>query len=78
MSLILLLLTLQINRAIVRAEGGEDTDRAIYELEACVPVESQVDCFRSAITVYAIPDPIGMNNEKAIYVHISALGHSRT
>ena len=60
----LLLLALQISSAIVRAEGSEDPDRAIYELEACVPVESQVqECYRSAITIYAIPDPIGMNND---------------
>ena len=53
----------QINRVIVRAEGSEAADRAVYELEACLPVESQVmKCIRSAITVYAIPDPIGMNH----------------
>ena len=66
-----LLLALQINSVIVRAEGGEDPDRAIYELEACVSVESQVqECHRSAITVYAIPDPIGMNNNSIVNVTV--------
>ena len=53
--------TYQINRVIVRAENTEDPDRAFYELEACVPVQSDMtECFRSGITIYAIPDPIGM------------------
>lgn len=50
-----LLLALQINSVIVRAEGGEDPDRAIYELEACVPASGgNTQCFRSGITVYAV------------------------
>ena len=67
----------QINRVIVREEGNEAADRAVYELEACLPVESQVmECIRSAITVYAIPDPIGMNhtlsnNNIYTYMHVA-------
>ena len=45
----------------MRAEGGEDADRALYELEACVMMQPSniQECYRSSVTLYAIPDPIG-------------------
>ena len=43
---------------VVVYPGAEDPDRAIYELEACVPQPGgEVDCFSSNLTVYAIGQP---------------------
>ena len=57
----------QISEAYVSAVGTEDPDRAIYELEACVPqpdgsgsaimydnTDGSEQCYKSNITVYAI------------------------
>ena len=45
----------KISRVIAREMDDEDPDRAIYELEACVPASGgDPQCFRSGITVYAI------------------------
>ena len=54
----------EITSVIARA-GAEDPDRAIYEVEACVPQpDGSEECFKSNITVYAIdidivPLPLG-------------------
>ena len=46
----------EITCAIVAAEN--ESDRAVYELEACVPQPSgNEQCYRSNITVYAIERP---------------------
>ena len=43
---------------VVTAAGAEDPDRAIYELEACVPEpDGSEQCSTSSITVYAIDEP---------------------
>ena len=45
---------------VVSIAGAEDPDRAIYDLEACVPQpDGSVECYRSNMTVYAIIDPLG-------------------
>ena len=49
----------EITSAVVTAEN--ESDRAIYELEACVPQPDGSElCYRSIITVYAIerPEPL--------------------
>ena len=44
----------QISQTVARA-GAEDPDRAVYELEACVPQpDGSRRCYRSNMTVYAI------------------------
>ena len=44
-----------ISEAYTSAVGGEDPDRAIYELEACVPQPDESEqCYESNITAYAI------------------------
>ena len=55
----------EISFVIVAPEN--ESDRAIFELEVCVPqanINRTEVCFRSNITVYAIerPDPIGIKN----------------
>ena len=55
----------------MRAVDDEEPDRAFYEMEACVSMPLNVtECFRSGITVYAIPDPIGMGD-----VHVTSLNY---
>ena len=47
-------------RRVVVAQGAEDPDRAIYELEACVPQtigSDGVECLSSGLTVYGIGQP---------------------
>ena len=45
----------KIEEVVARESEGEVPDRAIYELEACVPASGgDPQCFRSGITVYAI------------------------
>ena len=45
----------KIEEVVARESEGEVPDRAIYELEACVPGSGKdSQCFRSGITVYAI------------------------
>lgn len=46
----------------MRAEGDENADRALYELEACIVMQPSniQECYRSSIILYAIPDPIGI------------------
>ena len=54
----------KISRVVARA-GAEDPDRAIYDLEACVPQpDGSERCYRSNITVYAIDTtpPLGMES----------------
>ena len=54
---------------VVAIAGAEDPDRAIYELEACVPQpDGSVRCYRSNITVYAIDIPPG-----SLHIAISLL-----
>ena len=54
----------EITSVIARA-GAEDPDRAIYEVEACVPQpDGSEECFKSNMTVYALdvdiaPEPLG-------------------
>ena len=46
---------IQISEAFVSAMGAEDPDRAIYELEGCVPQsDGSEQCYKSNITVYAL------------------------
>ena len=46
---------IKISRVIAREMDDEDPDRAIYELEACVPQpDGSEQCYRSNITVFAI------------------------
>lgn len=57
---------IEIN-CVVTVAGKEDPDRAVYELEACVPQsddQSEQRCFSSNITVYAIEkrDRLGKNS----------------
>ena len=52
-------------------QSGEDADRALYELEACIMMQpsNTQECYRSSITLYAIPDPIGTCSlSRTIYV----------
>ena len=43
---------------VLVVQGAEDADRAIYELEACVPqMDGSAQCSSSDITVYAIGQP---------------------
>ena len=54
----------KISRVVARV-GAEDPDRAIYDLEACVPQSDGSErCYRSNITVYAIDTtpPLGMES----------------
>ena len=45
----------KISRVIAREMDDEDPDRAIYELEACVPQpDGSEQCYESNITVFAI------------------------
>ena len=45
----------KIEEVVARETEGEIPDRAIYELEACVPASGgNTQCFRSGITVYAV------------------------
>ena len=45
----------KISRVIAREMDDEDPDRAIYELEACVPQpDGSEQCYKSNITVFAI------------------------
>ena len=44
---------------VISVAGAEDPDRAIYELEACVPnANGSETCYRSNMTVFAIQEPI--------------------
>ena len=51
-------------RRVVAVEGAEDPDRAIYDLEACLPQpDGTIECYSSNITVYALEptvDPLGI------------------
>ena len=46
---------MEISSVISRQTNGEDPDRAIYDLEACVPQpDGSMRCYTSNITVYAV------------------------
>ena len=50
----------KISRVISREMDDEDPDRAIYDLEACVPQpDGSERCYRSNITVFAIGPVLG-------------------
>ena len=50
----------KISRVIAREMDDEDPDRAIYELEACIPQpDGSEQCYKSNITVYAIGLVVG-------------------
>ena len=60
----------EITSAIVAAEN--ESDRAIYELEACVPkTDGSERCYRSNITVYAIERPEPLCKPYYIVKHIN-------
>ena len=63
-----------ISEAFVSAIGAEDPDRAIYELEGCVPEsDGSEQCYKSNITVYALGPVFGpLGKTKCI---ISELDH---
>ena len=62
--------------SVVAVDGAEDPDRAIYELEACLPQpDGTIECYSSNMTVFAIDTSVPLSTyvKNLDTIHISPL-----
>ena len=64
----------KITDVVARETEEEDPDRAIYELEACIPQpDGSEQCYTSDITVYAIDTTPQLGTSSSMHDHIVLL-----